>query len=324
MRLKTLVTQFKRELWENRTGFIYTPVIISLLYLALVFAVSLFVLPVDGKLDIQAGNDRIEFHDAQSNDPTAKGTTGAHHSRGLGLLSAAVLQDPLAFSTVLKSVVGVTAVFVGVAFLAVLLAYAHSCLFDDRKNREILFWRSMPVSETTVVLVKLGFLFFTAPIVLLVLNTVISLLVTVFGLVFFTFKGVAISDMVQAVFSHGAIFTPFSIFIGSMFSGLALLPISGYILFCSAYARRSPAILSSLIPILLAAADKTFSVVLGINLHINEIIGRYFKFLGEVFSSSGELSLSMLHNTGNLMVAIAVGFAFIGAAIWLRNNRYEI
>ena len=51
-------------------------------------------------------------------------------------------------------------VAVGATFFAVMSIYSTwyllDCLYADRKDRSVLFWKSLPISDTTTVLSKLG------------------------------------------------------------------------------------------------------------------------------------------------------------------------
>ena len=64
----------------------------------------------------------------------------------------------------------------------VLLYYMLSCLYTDRKDRSILFWKSMPVSENRNVAVK----FITAVLVVPIVATLISWLTQICYLVLAT------------------------------------------------------------------------------------------------------------------------------------------
>ena len=51
-------------------------------------------------------------------------------------------------------------VAVGATFFAIMSIYSTwyllDCLYADRKDRSVLFWKSMPISDTTTVLAKLA------------------------------------------------------------------------------------------------------------------------------------------------------------------------
>ena len=50
-------------------------------------------------------------------------------------------------------------IFVIVAFFALI-----GCIYDERKDRSVLFWKSMPVSDASTVLSKIIFVLWLAPL----------------------------------------------------------------------------------------------------------------------------------------------------------------
>ena len=54
--------------------------------------------------------------------------------------------------------------------------YLLGCLFSDRKDKSVLFWKSLPVSETRVVLTKLAYGALLGPALFLLASLVVGLL----------------------------------------------------------------------------------------------------------------------------------------------------
>src|SRR3546814_6182950 len=64
--------------------------------------------------------------------------------------------------------------FIGLAFVG--FFYCLGALYDERKDRSVLFWKSLPVSDAQTVLSKVGSAVVVAPVL-----AVIASLVTMIG-----------------------------------------------------------------------------------------------------------------------------------------------
>jgi len=327
MNTQQIVIQAKRELWENKVGFIYAPLIITALIL---IVMSIGLVKISSSADADA--DGFSFHYMDDRDSKGDG-----HGKGNGdskgkkfgvpeLLEKMSTQGDRVYGEIVTGVVYANTALLSITFFIVLLAYAHSCLFDDRKNRDILFWRSMPVSETTNVLVKLGFLLFSFPVFVLVLNVIVALFTLLCATVYFLVEGLSISYLLTSIGHSDGLWSVFDVLGVSIFNMILLMPIIGFIFLASAYAKKSPFITTSLIPALLIVMDRVVNYMTGINLHIVDTLSSYFNlflsFNPTVESGQGT-SLATVNIAGYL-VSLALGALFVSGSIWLRNNRYEI
>jgi len=324
MNLSIIKTQIRREFWEHKTGFVYAPVIATTLFLCLLaYMACVFIqhysggqLPFSGNIDLHGGG--ASYHiDASDADAGKKFGLLMNDFRAGNSETLEIF-----FSTA----VGINFCLVMLVALIVLAVYNHGCLFDDRKNRDILFWRSMPVSETTNVLVKLGMLLFAFPLIALVLNLVVTLVVFIGTSAFLMFQGVAMGTWMLALLKSRALLLAFEIFILNILWMLAFMPIIGFVLWVSAFAKKSPFLIAALIPTGLLIGDKLLQGYLGINLHMIDALDAYTVFLTNAFDFiDGSKSLyGYVALLGPTLLAMVVGGAFVVAAIWFRNHRYEI
>ena len=143
-------TMIRREIQEHKVAFIYAPFAVALV-LCFVIASVYF-----GVTDIETNefNFSTEIYDEEYQE--------------------AMLQaSPEAKARVIRAGL----IFLGLPILLTvgfgLLAYSLSTFADERKDRSLIFWRSMPVSDLTTVLSKLLFVIFVVP--LLVLPNIILL-----------------------------------------------------------------------------------------------------------------------------------------------------
>jgi ABC-2 type transport system permease protein len=326
MNTKKIITQFKRELWENKSGFIFTPLIITGLYLLI--AIGLFIylgvtnnfsMASEQSMSSQCSGDFFCYQNHGDDTDTAD------KQKSVSLL-ANIVKDPTTFNGMILQVMYANCALLTVIFFFVLATYVLRCLFEDRKNREILFWRSMPVSEATNVLVKVAMILLAAPLILLLINELVTFIFFIVGIIIFSFHGVSISYLIASVINGSAFFIPLQIFYENIFGLFMLMPIIGYLLFASAFAKKSPFLTSVLIPVVLIVMDVMLNKVVGISLGIIDVLGLYTSAIAKV-KSAYLLQNSLLLDGSILLPFIAslfIGALFVSGAIWLRNNRYEI
>lgn len=322
-------TQIKRELWENKVSFLYTPFAITLLILAFVACAAL---STKGAIN----GDGVHFNMTSNGMPIEMGVKvdegmGAHlpdkesvNHQKVDLIAAAA-KDSGIFHAFISGIMYSNCVMLYLVFSIVLSAYALRCLFDDRKNKDILFWRSMPVSETTNVAVKLIMIYVVGPLVILLLNLLVVLVALMVGVCYFTYHGIGLGSLLMSLINGGMYYIPLQIFYELVFSLLMLSPVIGFALFSSAYARKTPFFIF-VIPFLLLGADRVLDSVFGFNVGLSALFKAYGKAL--VLTQDAFMLQHPLHFTqamiAPLLVCILVGAAFTAGAIWLRNNCYEI
>lgn len=326
------LTQVKREIWENKVSFIYTPVSVSILILVIAMCAALYS---NGVI-----NDRgVHFNFTSNGVPAEAGLTVGGDSPQLGIhppednkksvehfdLKSSLMKDPSAFNKIIIGIMYSNCAMLYLVFCIVMSAYSLRCLFDDRKNKDILFWRSMPVSETTSVLVKLGMVMLVAPLVMLILNLTVVSVAFLFGLMFFGAHGIGLGHLISSVFNGGIFYLPLQIFYELIFSLLMSLPVIGFAFLASAFAKKTPFFIFAS-PAILALADKILDSIFGLNIGFIDVLAVYGHVLANV-SAAFILQQSFVFNHTMILpfiVCVAIGSLFIAGAIWLRNNRYEI
>lgn len=290
MKINNIVVQFKRELWENRMGFLWAP---------LVFSCLLFVVAVWSVIE----------------KVTTYGEPGAPLSAG----------DPGAMQLMTLVYQMVSCAIYLMSFAVVVTVYAHSTLFADRKSREILFWRSMPVSETTNVLTKLAMICIVVPVIMFIGNILGGFIFVLFLMLL----NPAFSEFVEALKALNVSVD----LLGSCFIVvLLMLPLIAWSLFCSAFARRSPVTISLSVPLGLWIADFIAQKYLAINLFFKDALKAYTqltatsfkKIVGDSGKSIADVDLMSSIDLQMTSLALLFSVVMICAAIWLRNNRYEI
>ena len=213
----------------------------------------------------------------------------------------------------------VAGVVLGTAVL-VAFAYCLGALNTERKDRSILFWKSLPVSDVTTVLSKA-----TVPIVIIPLVSFVVILaselvvVTLGALANFHPTGMSSGDIFNFVAS--------AIVYGTVVLGLWYAPIYGWLLLISAWAKRGAFLWAILPPIALCVLE-------GIIFHTKYVADMLGMRLNGGFAAAFAMSapdgvdrMGMPHITReqfftspDLWVGLLVAAGFIAAAVWLRRR----
>lgn len=306
---KLIVMQLQREYWEHRGLFVYIPLVCALL------VASFCILAIVSDLSFQQSNGT----DMSVLDPGFQKFLMVDET-GNGLKFNFESKEFFACIIALQQFIGWWFFTVVSLFLA--LSYGASCLFADRKSRDILFWRSMPVSELCNVLIKLMVVGASVPLLTLFMNVVTSMLLLLV-------VGIWLGDWAQFIAALHALPLLGNYLVGSAGLVPLLLPIFAWTMLASAYAKKSPFLVASFIPLILLVADRIINYFLGINIHIYEIVNAYLRVIGDSIQMSfGDASKGYVdfafHYSANVFIYSLIAVMMLGVVLWLRNNRYEI
>jgi ABC-2 type transport system permease protein len=164
-----------------------------------------------------------------------------------------LLLDPAKQRAAIEQPYDIVAMMMIFTVLAVGVFYALDALYGERRDRSILFWKSLPVSDLTTVLAKLTIPLVVLPLVGFALVVCVHLIM------------VSMSGAVLVV--HGVspattwAYVPFFQNWLVLFYGLAAValwhaPIYGYLLLISALARRAPFLWAVLPPFVIYIFEK--------------------------------------------------------------------
>ncbi len=205
-------TMIRREIQEHKVAFIYAPFAVASV-LCLVIASVYF-----GITDIQTEefNFSTEIYDEEYQE---------------GML----LASPEEKARVIRAGL----IFLGLPILLTvgfgLLAYSLSTFADERKDKSLIFWRSMPISDLTTVLSKLLFVIFIVPLLvmpnIILLQSVAMLSASIY---FVTNDIVPFGYLWTSYFITDWFRIIFSLWAQALWS----LPIFLWLMFAGTYARR--------------------------------------------------------------------------------------
>lgn len=302
--MNQMITLLRRELAEHPASWMVPAVLGGLFVVAALFAVFGIA---------RVGIDEVRF----SSDVFAE---AAEPEAIRAVLMVMFLPIAALFAMVISVIIGF---------------YLLDALYADRKDRSILFWKSLPVSDLKTVgskyltavgampLQALALFVATAVLVWLVVGTAGA----VAGTSQFLLHGPA--ALLQAVIVLGY---------GLVVLGLWLAPVHAWLLLVSAYAKRAVLAWATLPPLFVIVAEKTlfdtkyFAVLLGQRF----AGGGELAFSGEgnamVESVDGSVSavfpvLTELLTPGRFLASpalwagLAVAAAFLAGAVWLRRWR---
>jgi ABC-2 type transport system permease protein len=137
--------------------------------------------------------------------------------------------------------------------IIVVFFYLLDALLSERKDRSILFWKSLPVSDTEVVLSKLLTALIVAPVIVLVISAVVEVL---FGpILWMRFHGSLVGDLMMPWNVGIWLQIQAAFWMMTLAAILWFLPLAAYLLLVSVWARRNAFLWAILPPLSLLAIE---------------------------------------------------------------------
>ena len=328
--MKTMKWLLRREYWENKGAFFWAPLIIALVMLAFVGITTGYALATHGLGDSVSVN--------------------GHHMSKVELLNAMPLTVRTSIAAVVANVwLAACAPLFGVLPVVVFF-YCLAALYDDRRDRSILFWKSLPVSDQQTVLSKVLTAVCVAPMITIAIGTGVSLLMVFIALTAVSFNGLHLFGLVLG--NPDFYLAPLRLVGLLPVYVLWAIPTVGWLLMVSAWARSKVFLWAVGVPVLVAVLAKWANFILteymgggfDVNWFIHNVITRGLAGLVPgAWLSFGEVSPAALMdnaahtvNAGSIFtqswltllqpgvwVGVAIGGAMIFAAMRLRRWRDE-
>lgn len=304
----------RREIWESPVAFKWTPAIIA----GFILLVTILLLIIGARIDNQQvfTIDGIRMY-AQMDDA------------GQRLMAAGAM-----FS--------IGSLFNQIMFLVVIFYLAGS-LYDDRRDRSILFWKSLPVSDRMTVASKILTAMVAAPILYFAAIVLLQLSLLLIASAYGVMAGINVFSEVWAPANLPKVWSV--TLVGSLVQSLWLLPIYAWLMFCSSWAPRLPILIAVLVPILIGMFQHFWSFFSNFRLPdfnlllvILERIGRgvmpaSIEWERVVTESQAEASfkpseemLMSFKSIGNALVSwemwigVAIGLLFLAGSVWFRRR----
>ncbi|MDO3381426.1 hypothetical protein [Gilvimarinus algae] len=306
--MNKIITQVKREVWESSGIFYKAPLL--LFAIILVFsAISLYSLHAEHLGD-------VNFH--WSNKWHSEGEQ-ANATEGHQSVQEMAADKLIGVQYIIYFIFGVICLFNTII-------YSLGALIGDRRDRSILFFKSLPLSEWQVVITKLLLCAFTLPLIywLCAFLTVLAYSggAVAFGTSTLDLSGSELWQQMRVLPSAAAGFVKL------WFTGLWALPLISALLLVSAWAKRSPFGILVAVFVGIWLFEKWF---LGTG-YLVETLAAYLSglYVGDHISFVAGDGQAGLRGIGafvvrpGLYLGLAVSCVFVYGAVWLRDRRFEI
>lgn len=320
--MNTMKWLLKREHWEHKGGFFWAPIVVSGIIALMMITLMIFATIVgwNSGFHIDGGRE-VSLSQALSSMPQA---------------------DLLEIAQIVAIGYPAIAMPVMATLGFVVFFYALGCLYDERKDRSILFWKSLPVSDRDTVVAKALTALVIGPLITIAVSLALALLVTFTFMLLAAFHG---TNLFGAVLGDGN----FYLVILQILSFIPIyvlwaLPTVGYLMFVSSWAKTKPFLWAVGVPVLggvilswinfLSGSpfnlEKYWEIVVGRGL-FSSLPGVWMFFVPEQnIQVTPENFLSFLQSntysllaTANLWIGVAIGLAFLAAAVKMRRYRDE-
>jgi len=305
MRTQQLTTSIKKELWEFSNILKWVPIVIAILVI---------IMPIAAFMESNKTFSEIFEVLASVPDNTIS------------------IEDvPMIPKLFFVMTLSLFAPFLAVA-LIIQLYYFTVCLFDERRDMSIMFWRSLPVSDVTAIFAKLITGALAIPAIFLGAATATLFLVLLFAL------------LVCIILSTGYDVSLWSLWIDAdILSGISLvwlhilpfaiwmLPLFSWLMLASMYAKKAP-FLWAILPVAVILLVEGF-VVHYFNLSnpfIGSLLLEYFSLTPEFIESvKGQEDFVRTVPLQALIAKLDIRYVLTGVALlygtyWLRTNKAEV
>jgi ABC-2 type transport system permease protein len=297
--MNTMKWLLRRELWENKGGFVWAPAVIGLIMVVGVILSSIAGLMFKSQHGIMIDGEQVT--------------------------NLARLVDDEHKAHIVDAIAHGYVAFAGPLFLIMTIVVFFFCLgslFDERKDKSVLFWKSLPVSDAETVLSKAAMALLGAPLITLAIGLATSVLFLLLLLVFAAIGGLNLF----AVLGQSATYlAPLEILAMVPIYTLWALPTVGWLMLVSAWARTKPFLWAVGVPVisgvLLTWFDAIFNFGWNVEWFWQHIVGRG---LGSVVPGIWFAMTDVGHHIGNrsdgpdLMELVAASWSVLGTAnLWI-------
>lgn len=304
---KTFGWLIRRELWEHRAFWIVPAVVMGIILLTHVAAL------IQGSKHIRITGDMLPTMDGFSDNMVP-------------VIGEIIM---LALVVVFGIAIGIVSVF-----------YLLDCLYSERRDRSVLFWKSLPISDSATVGSKLFTGVVVLPGVALAAAFVTYVLILLLLTLAFGFRD---------GFPLFGLWNPLLI-VGSISKWVVLtlsqqvwfLPVYAWLLFCSAFARKAPFLIAALVPLGIGLAEQ----LIYRHSYLGEILGNYFAGFYQILEENspnvgggidfatgdhtlehqtiGFTDILQVFAEPQLYAGLAVAAGLIYATIWWRRQHVDL
>ena len=270
--MNNMLWLIRREVWENRSLWIAPLVVAGVILIAAAFG-GIHV--GDGGFNLGTSDSGIKLSEQDQENIRSGLSQTLDHKQIIYAVTLSSFTAVLLFTMVI-----------------VLFFYLLDSLLSERKDRSILFWKSLPVSDTAVVLSKLLIAAVVVPLFVLVVSSALQIL---FALIWSVrFNGTFLGDALMAWHGPTWLKLQASFLVVIVTAILWYLPLIAYLMVVSVWSRRNAFLWAVLPPVAILTIE---NLILGSN--------RFGEFLGHRFIGVFELlerKIGSVHGSGMVTV----------------------
>jgi len=284
---RPLYWSVRRELWENRS-----------IYVAPLAAAAVFLFAF----------------------PIGTMTQPGHRMRTIFALGAAQQRAAIEQPYTLASILIMATAFI------VAVVYCLDALHGERRDRSILFWKSLPVSDLTTVLSKASIPLVVLPLLTFAITVVTQGIILLLTTAIVLGSGLSVATLwTQVPFFHMSVLLLYHLV---TVHALWHAPIYAWLLLVSVWARRAPFLWATLPLLAIGVVEKiAFNTS-----HFAAMLGNRISGGMEAVPARGSVPMdSLTHvdpvrflSTPGLWIGLAFAVAFLAVAVRLRRYREPI
>ena len=247
-RMQRFSLLLRREYWEHRGGFLWAPLIagaISLLLTAIFFVIAIVGMR-------NADSDAALYLD--------DGSSMSINGLDLGVLAQQMsAEDKAQLASGIDLTMLLASGWPYIVMVFVMFFYCLGAMYDERKDRSVLFWKSLPLSDGETVLSKV-----VSAVIVVPLLATLAAIATMLGFLVLLSAAVMIhgGNPWELIWGPG---NPLAISLSVLAAipvyALWALPTVGWLMLCSAWARSVPFLWAVLVPVLAGVFVSMFSIM---------------------------------------------------------------
>jgi ABC-2 type transport system permease protein len=297
-----VITSFRKEIWEFKKTLFWVPIII---------AIFIIVAPLL-KLLLMEDEQLSEWLDIITNIDNLANVEG--------------------FTRIfLTAIMGMFVPFIMVS-LIIQLYYFTTCLFDERRDLSVYFWRSLPVSDVLSVGVKLITGALVVPTIFMLAATCVVFVFLLFALIACSVLSLGYDISLWGLWGSAEIVSNLaSMWLNLLPYALWMFPVFAWLMLASMFASKAP-FLWAILPIVAILLIESFVVEY---LHLDggfllHTLREYFAFGQSLLSNNVaaiQLPRFMLFSALSSKISIVatlVGVGLMYITYWLRVNRSHV
>ncbi len=294
----------RRELWESRSIYLAPMVVAGILLVGFLIALG------------HSGGGSMHWTSGDQNQTGVVGhaeVESGHHNRTVSPAFLAALPFEI-----MAGAVAITGVIVG-------LFYCLGALFNERRDRSILFWKSLPVSNRVSVLAKAAVPMLVIPAVVFVVVTVAQFATMLIGLIGLTLHSQDPTILWRVLpFGEGSLVLIY----GLVALSLWYAPVYAWFLLVSAWSKNMTFLWAVAPPLVLALFERvaiSTSYVGGlIKYRITGAAAAAFRPSQGSHLELANIDLAGFLATPGLWLGLIAAALMLAAVVWLRRRREPI